>query len=313
MIRTKFPTGTFQLQTQRPIINGVLCCTNYSIDRIQLSVSSKCYFYCLDTLKQSQHKLIRTFKTRNKSIYRFQVGKSTLEIVKYTGEHTAWCQIAIQDPTTATQREVTEIITKALAHVGLSSQHASVTQVEFAMDYKPVHLNQRNLSTLSKWFYQSTTLNHSRLGSVGTDKATSYRGKNGYVRKGAKGIRSYNKETFTRFELQANKDFLRDRIDFTSLPINTKSLNIFDHVKFRQPLTQRRVDKINKSIKKAMPSERQKVISSILRKDVTRLLSHPNPIVQKQIDTVKQVFKRAGVRFVQDQCFPEILPSHFPR
>ena len=136
------------------------------------------------------------------------VDGSQIQLVKYVHEdpfHRMWTSIRIQDPTRLCQEKVAEIIIMALDSIGLPHDHATFTEVEFALDTTPG--SPALLGELTNLLQASLTMKHARAGSHSAKDTTHYLGKQGNVRQGTKGIRCYPKEGKVR-GLEANRGLL---------------------------------------------------------------------------------------------------------
>lgn len=273
-----------------------------TIDRIQISVDMRCLDTCLQgfgvAFGSHEVKIVN-----HRMIYSFRHERSVVQVVKYPsrGPNTRLLfSVAIQDPSQSAQVAVAGIIKKVLTLTGLPSKHASVTQVEVALDFVPA--DRTLLDDLGDSLSQSVVLKYARADSYNAIESTHYYGKKGNVRNGVKGLRCYPKEGARyRLELQLNRDFLRRKgINLDCFPLPVSFVNVLDLVKFYHPISQRAAENIvsNLSIFRSTRTLGPRVRGSILRR---------GPVMQ-QMDSIKRLQEKHGKKFDRDRVFSEWPP-----
>lgn len=163
---------------------------------------------------------------------------------------------------------------------------------------------------LKEFINQHIFVKHARSGSVGQVKETDYRGKNGNIRKGAKGFRIYCKETdngkVSRLELQLNRAYLRTKnINIDNLETLCPSqFNLFDHVDFLDDFSDKGLFNLARTVVRkrghiADNSKNYRFRVNIQRHLVMRRIHgsvlHKHNCLAEQIDELKNFKKEKGI------------------
>ncbi len=336
MTRTIFPDGA----VNKPLnlanincirINSIKSTFMNSIDRIQLSVDSRCYCFCNDNFGDEYNKTW-TKMVGDKLIIEYIVHGSKVHVVKYPKDDTysdMWFSISIQDPTRLALYSIKHIINKALENNKLMRNSVSLTQIEFASDFLTQNITEQN--KLRELLEKSIVLKHSRTGSYAKYKTTSYQGKEGNVRKGTKGLRCYpkviNGNAFYRIELQANHEFIRyKKITLNNILDFAETYNPFDYLNLYKNID---VNKINDIINRVLLKKRPNLLStgSKLAKRVficavrnyvldgilneNNILMHESNLpVAKQMDHIKYIHSQYGLTYHKDRLFTRLEVQH---
>lgn len=279
-----------------------------TIDRIQLSIDSRCRDIILACFK-AEFAYRGQYADKGNWVWGFMFDRCQIQVVRYDPKKPyamKWTSIRMQDPSPLAQTKVAEIVKLALDTIGLPySSKASVTQVEFALDIVPDSLAE--LGDLANLLQASLTMKHARAGSRSSKGTTHYLGKEGNVRRGAKGIRCYPKEgNRLRVELQANRDLLGPKgVTIESLPLAADFLKVQDYARFYQRLSSSAVAKI---VTKLIPSlaKRRTLLAAMVRADVEGLLAVEH--VVDQMDRIRQFTEKCGRKYDRGRLFTEWHP-----
>jgi len=305
-MRTLFPLQSFNKAKSFPQSSPLIYIKKptQAIDRIQISIDSRCLEACLTCFKaefESRGQKI----AKGRTIRAFLFDGCLIELVTHPnkGSHSQlWFFVAIHDPTTLAQEKVAEIIIMVLDSLGLPHDHSSsVSQVEFALDFVPG--SPAMLRELTDYLQSSLTMRHGRASSVKMVGTTLYIGKEGNVRQGTKGIRCYPKEwNRVRVEVQANKQFLKSRgVTITSLPLAADFIKVVDYARLYRRMPSREVAQI---VAKQIPSlaSRRTPLAAMVRAKVEGMLSG---LVVLQMDGIRQFLEKRGKRFDKGRLFEE--------
>lgn len=302
MRRTKFPLVLNKAQNFPNFYSDIFIREPIqTIDRIQLSVDSRCFSACLSLFKeefgyrgQYSNDIGRTWE--------FYFDRCQIQLIKYLSKEPnrqMWFSIRLQDPSKLVQQKVREFLMMILDSLGLDHERVSVTQVEFALDFIPS--SPEFLLDLANCLQSSLTMRHARMSSCWVKETTMYIGKKGNVRNGTKGVRCYLKEgNRVRVELQANKEFLKTKkIAIGNLPISNNFAKVFDHIRFYYPISRRELEKIITrtcpNLKNSRNTLGLRVLGAILRK---------GPVVQ-QMDTIRCFLEKHGRKYDKGRLFKE--------
>lgn len=274
-----------------------------TIDRIQLSIDSRCLEACISEFK-AEFDYRGWHHDGGDWVWEFICDGSQIQLVKYVHEdplHRMWSSVRIQDPTKLCQEKVAEIIIMVLDSLGLPHDHSSVSQVEFALDFVPGSLKM--LRELTDYLQSSLIMQHGRASSVKMVGTTLYIGKEGSVRQGTKGIRCYPKEgNRVRVEVQANKAFLRGKgVTINSLPLAADFVNVEDYARFYHRLSPQEMAKI---VAKQIPSlaSRRTLLAATVRADAEGLLAG---LVVEQMDKIRLFLEKRRKRIDKGRLFRE--------
>jgi hypothetical protein len=208
------------------------------LDRVQISVrETHGFFEAVYAEFRRRFDHLGTNKVKQRIVHRFIYKKIRLQLVRHQqkGEHDQrwWFSISISNP----DKEIQFLLLDILYDIGIHTperSYASVTEAEFALDLFPEDIN--DLYDLGIVLSKSIVLRHARAGSCRWIEGTLLQGHQGYVWKGAKGLRCYVKpgRPFYRIELQANKRLIKKHgIEVHDLPLDSSRIDIFDYLSRR--------------------------------------------------------------------------------
>lgn len=288
-----YPYSSSRIYIRKPV---------QAIDRIQVSIDARCLEACLACFKDEFESQAQKIDKRGRLIRAFMFDQCLIELVKHPnrGPHSQlWFFVGIHDPTTLAQEKVAEIIIMALDSLGLPHDHASVSQVEFALDFVPAY--PAMLRELTDYLQSSLTMQHGRAGSCKMVETTLYVSNKGNVRSGTKGIRCYPKErNRVRVEVQANKPFLKGKgVTINSLPLVADRVNVMDYARLYHRLSAREVEQI---IAKYIPTpaNRQTQLRNRVRADAIG-----EALVVQQIDAIRRLSEKHERKFDKGRLFTE--------
>jgi len=278
-----------------------------AIDRIQISIDSRCLAPCISEFTSEFDYRGKHLDDDANWVWEFICYGCRVQLVKYEHENPLrrmWSSVRIQDPTKRAQEKVAEIIIMALDSLGLSHDHASVKQVEFALDFVPTY--PAMLRKLTHYLQSTVTMRHGRASSVEFKGTTMYIGKDGNVRQGTKGVRCYPKEgNRVRVEVQVNKAFLRGKgVTINSLPLAADFVRVMDYALFYHRLSAREIEQI---MAKCIPTlaNRRTRLGHKVRADAIG-----EALVVQQIDVIRQFLGKHGKKFDKKRLFTEWRPRY---
>jgi len=219
------------------IMNTYIQCLkiNVSLDRMNLSGHRKDSDIFIEKINE-RCTLIKKNKKLNYYIYKFRYNNNYIQIYykiipNYKNPNERF-YVQLLQPDCDTQIFIYKILKKLCFNNFYKQFNPSIRAVEVAHDFFGT---EEELLELHDLFSQHLNLKHSRNGSAGWYKNTSYRGKNGNARKGYVGSRCYMKiladgTTVCRFEVQFNGRYLSEKkFTIEDLPLTPEHFNALSH------------------------------------------------------------------------------------
>jgi hypothetical protein len=213
---------------------------------------------------------------------------------------------------------IKDLIQKKLPYYELKQFNPSIKEIEVAMDM--TSYDEDDLNQIYEFFDRHANLKYSRSGSLNYEEDTRYQGKDGNVRKGGKGIRTYKKDLKTgsvvRVETQLNRIFLRrNNIQIEDLPHLLQKINILDYLELLDDISDRGIRNMAESIHKRTDqsdsaNNRRKIknLENWLRKKI--LIVHSSGKyrpVPKQMDQVRVILKKYGFAYRPKKYFQPMV------
>jgi len=300
-------------------IDGIRAKLRQCVDRVQLSVDSRCWDYCFQQFEQTFPR-IKANIVSGKRIIEYKVESSSVQLVKYFHDEkpysNMWFSIVAHDPTKPVLETLQQILNSALCYNNLGESSVSLTQAEFATDFWALdNTMQDNLRTILS---NSVVLKYSRLSSCKIIKTTTYQGTGGNVRVGTKGLRCYPKETTStkryRIELQTNRTFNRRYgININNFIEYASSYNFEHYFYLYKNITQNTVEHIVKRlILKMRPNFPlkpmtlgQRIFMRAMQNGILDGLRDGEgfmPVV-KQMEHMKKFYELANLSYHKDRLF----------
>jgi len=225
-----------------------------SIDRVEISLPMSAW-YKVSRLLVNGCQFIGPYYNKNKFIKAYVRNNKSIQIWKFMeqrpGQYNPRFYIELFQPDTETLLYIWNFINFTVPTSSCKSFKPTINQLEIAHDIFTHNLDQ--LDDVKAFIDQHLRFKYSRPSSVGSFKDTVYHGKDGNIRKGAKGSRSYIKEldggTVCRLELQLNRKYLRDNNiyieDLSSL--SPEQFDLFDHVDFLDDFSAKGLQNISRT------------------------------------------------------------------
>jgi hypothetical protein len=275
------------------------------IDRLQFSLDNR-YAGTVMSLFNSLFEYIKPIKDDKRFIHRFRHNHSLIEFVKW-GRDSFYSAVIVHDPDIDIQNEISQIMLVC---------RMTLSQVEVAFDFFPD--DKYCLRDLRRSLTEGLVLKYSRAGCYvnysGLEyRGTEYIGNNGYVWKGAKGLRIYDKQQggrhFLRVELQFNRPFIKRR--HISLPVDADGFSLFDFVDYREPLDEDRLLRVlckkwANPIKRAADVD---MLRSLLFRQIhswiSSLILCPSDSVSDEISNFKQSLRHDNLVHRINEFFPK--------
>jgi hypothetical protein len=316
------------LKNIKKLSEGIISSLNLSNDRMAISFRDS--HGAFDLIKGSLDYWFPfiSCKKGNKghTVYRYKYGLSNIFLVEYPynpDPYQNWDRLTITNPDTYVQTKIKQILEN---HIENKSR-MSLSQVEFALDIHYYTSDYNLINQYNKIINHYLVLCYSRENSYNNYKGTDYQGKNGNVREGSKGLRSYikieNNCTFSRIELQANRLLLKKNgLNVSSLPIRPDSINIFKYIELRQGLTESSLNRLASTLAKKfykstrdnplLTKKNQNDFQGIYKALILHELNCINPSdltevpVAKQINVFKRFKKDVGITNQVEEYFPKM-------
>ena len=355
MPRTKWypdPINKYSLLKQLPPGSRIICLREYRryLDRLQFSVRhyEGVLQQVLEMFKSSFESLGVTMVSRRKKgkagsvypVHEFRYGPSSLRVMDYGQWASYWFAISIQDPDREVQLMLKALLGPLLKPNASGRPVVYLSQAEFALDMFPE--DPAALPLLKRAVGHGLVIKNARSGFCrlvsGKDGSeTMYQGRGGHVRKGAGGLRLYNKpggpaeEGFVRLEYQVNGQLLkRLGLKVSALPVSPLSFDPLERLQWRRGLDGAAFDRLLLAVaRKRWPGQaargpgesnaraeaqwlaRLRCLSPDLAEDVfgpdcaSVFLGQESIVpVAKQIDGFLAMRKREGVTCQVAQLFP---------
>ena len=295
------------------------------IDRIQLSIPilfSKQFLN--QVLKVS--KIIDHKNSRDKWFYKLLIngclitinGKSKSKVFDYNDR----IYIEVFNPNSEIQEQLKKII--QISTPGLTKGNYGVIIRQLEVSYDLYCYEANNCSKILRFITDHLVKKYSRSNSYKPCYTTKYVGRNGNIRNGALGIRSYVKkesgETFCRVEFQFNRPhLLKHDISYLDFPINPLTFNSLEHIELFDKFSELGIKNITRSAlrnerKCSNPGDRNnsdnlnhsikqnEIKELILGRGVGRINS-----VHKQMAQIKKVLDKYNLNGNYKKYFPQML------
>lgn len=223
------------------------------IDRIKFSLPYK-YRDELLCLVESEGSVIHqpdNLKNRYKK-YKFHDAEICIDDIKYSTKINFYDRVfvTLYDTTLEAQRSLNGILSLISRYKSSWFDEVMLNQVEVSYDFYAS--SDDNLELIKKYLNHHLVMKYARDKSYSWYFDTLYIGRKGYIRKGSKGARSYEKfeggECFYRFEMQYNRPFLKKAgISIQDLPLDPLLFQTFEQVYLYDDLSGRSLKNLARS------------------------------------------------------------------
>ena len=176
--------------------------------------------------------------------------------------------VSVFNPDKIIQEYLKSIFDRLSGGINTGTFGIIISQIEISYDF--YSNSSHDIRQIKRFIDCHLLLKFARKNSYRTVLTTDYIGRNGNIRKGAKGSRSYCKfesgRKFYRFEMQFNRAYILKRnITFFNLPLNPIDFRSFDYIDIVDNFSFRGIKNISRSIL------RKKCIHSTTHDDFERI------------------------------------------
>ncbi len=348
------PINKYSLLKELPLGSKIIRIREFRryLDRLQFSVRhyEGSIEYLLKVFRTHFESLGVTMVRRRKQgkpdsrypVHEFRCGPSSLRVMDYGQWASYWFAISVQDPDWEVQLLLKALLAPLLKPNASGRVSVYLSQAEFALDTFPE--DPADLPLLKRAVGHGLVIKNARSGFCrlvgGKDGSeTMYQGRGGHVRKGAGGLRLYNKpggpteEGFVRLEYQANGLLLRRLgLRVSALPVSPLSFDPLERLQWRLGLDGAAFNRLLLAVaRKRWPGQtvpgpvesndraeaqwlaRLRCLSPDLAEDIfgpdctSVFLGQESVVpVAKQIDGFLAMRKREGVTCQAAQLFPPV-------
>ena len=229
--------------------------------------------------------------------------------------------IEISDPDNKTQKKLKEII--QICTPGMTKGNYGVIIRQLEVSYDLYCLEPNDCSKILRFITDHLVKKYSRSNSYKPCNTTKYVGRNGDIRKGAIGIRSYVKkefgEKFCRVEFQFNRPhLLKHGISYLDFPINPFTFNSIQYIDFYNKFSSEGIKNITRSAlrnEKKYSTLNNKTISNNLNQSLEQNAirniilgkdSGRNNSVHKQMSQVQKLKDKHNLKGNYKKYFPQL-------
>ena len=293
---------------------------NESIDRINLNAHRNDSYLFIDKIKE-ECSLIKVNKIFNYTIYKFNYKNNYIQvyykIVPNPKNPNERFYVQLLQPDHDTQIFIYKILKNLCFNNFYKQFNPSIRAVEVSHDFFGT---EEELNELHAFFTQYLNLKHSRSGSVGWYKNTSYRGKNGNARKGYMGSRCYIKHLpdgtiVCRLEVQFNGRYLSEKkFTIEDLPLTPEYFNALSHFEMLDNFSDQGIRNLAQTLLRKKGKRfiaRDKghqfklpMMEQWLRWEIFGAWHEDDYVpVPEQIDRVKRLIKKYGLKVTPKKYF----------